>query len=108
MGHFTTLGKYGLVLSIEEDSEKVFEPPVLEFGDVPTVGAAAVGVPVGGRGHGSLVRGGEVPKGGGAVGASAVGKVGRESGNGGGVLGSVRADTEGKREEENEDYVPDG
>lgn len=42
VSRFATVGKYGLVLSIQEDSEKAtFEPPVVDFGNVATVVAAA-------------------------------------------------------------------
>ena len=34
-------GKYGVVLSLGEDPERVFEPPVVDFGDVATVVSAA-------------------------------------------------------------------
>lgn len=34
-------GKYGVVLSLGEDPERVFEPSVVDFGDVATVVSAA-------------------------------------------------------------------
>lgn len=40
----TTLGKYGVVLSLGEGSERTFEPPVVDFGDVATVAAAVGGM----------------------------------------------------------------
>ena len=42
VSHFATVGKYGLVLSIQEGKEKAtFEPPVVDFGNVATIVAAA-------------------------------------------------------------------
>lgn len=36
VSHFITVKKYGLVLSIGEEPNKSFAPPVLDFGNVPT------------------------------------------------------------------------
>ena len=36
-----TVAKYGLVLSIGEEPNKTFAPPVLDFGNIPTESALA-------------------------------------------------------------------
>lgn len=41
LSHLTTLGKYGVILSIAVDSERIFEPVVVDFGNVRTLGAFA-------------------------------------------------------------------
>lgn len=43
VSRFTTLGKYGVVLSLGEGSERSFEPPVVDFGNVATVSTTAGG-----------------------------------------------------------------
>lgn len=41
VSHFITVDKYGLVLSIGEEPNKSFAPPVVDFGNVPTGSALA-------------------------------------------------------------------
>ncbi|CAM9226925.1 unnamed protein product, partial [Scytosiphon promiscuus] len=51
-------GKYGVVLSLGEDQARVFEPAVVDFGDVATVGSAGRAGGHGGGGGGDAGGGG--------------------------------------------------
>lgn len=90
VSRFATVGKYGLVLSMQEDSGKAtFEPPVVDFGNVATVVAAAHATR---RLHGGRLD--DAPGGGEGV--------GRDSRDGSASVGG------GAGEQDEQEYLPNG